>query len=163
MTSFNEWLNQRDQEVFNEIAQPTKFFTYTTDDKKRIATIAFSQYGEELLQKLFRRNKDYRFNPNLDEPEDGSHLTLDQNLMNMYKDELLTMIKNTPQNYNVDVSPVKTTIQDFFKDESLDKRSNDAFDKIFQTIARMTRRATSRNNTLFLSIDATRQIYDSCP
>lgn len=138
--------------VINEIAQPARFFTYTTDDMRKIATIKFNQHGESLLYKLFRRDKNSRFNPEFDEPADGSHLQLDNNLMGMYKDELLTMVTNTPQNYSVDVTLVKMKVNDFFKDELLDKRSSEAFDKMFQFVAFSTGRDTNRDHSMFHSV-----------
>lgn len=134
--------------VINEIAQPARFFTYTTDDTRQIATIAFNQHGESLLYKLFRRGKDSRFNSDFNEPEDGSHLQLDVNIMGMYKDELSTMITNTPPNYGISVTLVKKKIYDFFKDELL-KRSSEAFDKVLEYIAINTKRNINRHHTMF--------------
>lgn len=165
MENFNEWLNQRNRKVFNEIAQQMKFFTYSTDNNTNTAKIAFNEHGQTLLHKLFRRNPKYRFNNELEEPEDI--LELDQNLINMYKEELFEIVKNTPNNYDVDLSAVKDKVEDLFgkhEEESIRTKSEKAFDRIFEIISRMTRRAiSSRNDARLLSIDATRQIYGSFP
>lgn len=151
MTSFNEWLYQRDNGIYNEMFDDKyipekKFFdTDISKDSKgnSIVKISFTDHGMNVLRKLVRRavNK-----------EEGG-LRLDKEVMGMLGNELLGRIKlfdsSAYKDSDIDVSSVRMELKDLYPQGEM------ALDAILRRFATRTgRRLGNDGNLLFTRSNA---------
>jgi len=136
MSTFNEWLHNRDANVFNELFDDkyipgTKFFeTYIG---KHHITIRFSDRGLNILENLVRANPKTRFTD-----QEERSLILDKKLMDWMGNELFHRINiinsSAHRDKDIFISQVRNELLSLFP------KAKGAWDAILQRFATRTNR-----------------------
>lgn len=139
MTSFNEWLHQRDENIYNELFDkseeeveaklPGSSFRYDeiTPDRKPVK-IYLSKIGEKRLKNSVQ------------------HTELNSKNLERVGSELMNILKKIPMKKDIDVTPIR---QKFIKHAP---SSVLTLDTVLKTFARRSKREVGNNGNLLFSL-----------